>query len=552
MYRIALGLVTLAAAPAFADDIHPPAPIQSVIVYPAGAGVVRSIPAALPAGESVLVISDLPAEVETNSIKVDGHADGSISIGSVATRLVSAGSSEDPARRAAEDSIQALEDKLAGIDDRIAALDGRRTFIERMIQATPDGFAKMLAENAGGIERWTAASATLGADLDAVSAARRGLEIDKRAIDADLQAARKKLEELPPPRDRIEVRIEVSADAPATATFTVAYHVPSARWEPAYDAQLSTGDRGEAAGLSIVRRAEVTQATGEDWSGVALTLSTARPAGGTAAPYLYETLASLGQEYDSESSGLMGDTMAAAPAPAPAARAIEKSEDARVNRPAEVIEAAADFGDFRAEYNVPGKVSVATGVGARAFRIATESTPVDLEVRAVPVLTSAAYLTAKFQAPAGAPFLAGKVALFRDGSYVGQGDMPFVNAGSKVDLGFGVDDRVKVTRVALDRETAEHGILSSRKTDTRRFKTTVENLHRQPVAITILDRVPYAEDEKIKIVRLDDTTAPTKENVDDRRGVLAWTYTYQPGEKREIRNGYEVSWPAGEVVQVAD
>ena len=70
------------------------------------------------------------------------------------------------------------------------------------------------------------------------------------------------------------------------------------------------------------------------------------------------------------------------------------------------------------------------------------------------------------------------------------------NAGKEIDLGFGVDDRVQVVRIALDRETGEHGILTSRKTDTRRYKITVENLHTRPMDITVLDRVPYAEDEK--------------------------------------------------------
>ena len=63
--------------------------------------------------------------------------------------------------------------------------------------------------------------------------------------------------------------------------------------------------------------------------------------------------------------------------------------------------------------------------------------------------------------------------------------------------------------------------------------------------------MPYAEDETIEVKRLDDVTPPTAENVDDRKGVLAWTYTYQPGESRDIRNAYQVSWPANESVVMA-
>ena len=153
-------------------------------------------------------------------------------------------------------------------------------------------------------------------------------------------------------------------------------------------------------------------------------------------------------------------------------------------------------------------------------------------------------MPAAFVPPEGAPFLPGTVSLFRDGTFVGTGELPFGRAGRELNLGFGIDDRVRVTRVALERETGEHGILSSRKTDKQRFKITVDNLHGQPMEIVVYDRIPYAEDENVVVTRLNDTTEPTTTDVDDRRGVFAWAYTYEPGETREILNGYEVSWPA--------
>src|SRR5262249_36845893 len=156
-------------------------------------------------------------------------------------------------------------------------------------------------------------------------------------------------------------------------------------------------------------------------------------------------------------------------------------------------------------------------------RIASEDLDATLEVRAVPALSPFAYLHARFTTPAGAPLLAGHMSLFRDGSYVGLGEVAFTNAGARLDLGFGSDDRIKVTRTALARETGETGILSTRKTDQRRFRITVENLHAQAIGVTVLDRIPYAEDDRITIERLAETTPPTAENVDDRRGVVAWT-----------------------------
>src|SRR5690606_29286651 len=60
------------------------------------------------------------------------------------------------------------------------------------------------------------------------------------------------------------------------------YFVPGARWAPSYTVRL---DRTMRKG-SLELRAMVGQATGEDWQGVALTLSTALPQQWTELPKL--------------------------------------------------------------------------------------------------------------------------------------------------------------------------------------------------------------------------------------------------------------------------
>jgi uncharacterized protein (TIGR02231 family) len=554
MNRIAicLGVVALTVFPAVADEVRPQSSIQSVTVYPQGASVTRRVPATLPAGASAVLIDDLPANIEADSLKVEGSADATIEIGSVETRPAPADAVKDPKRQAFLDEIQALTDRLGGINDRLAALDGRRTFVEHLIEATPSGFGKALGQSGDGIERWSAAAETIGNELAAIADAAGALRLEGRSVQTRIDEANKALAALPAPRDHVIARVELQATAAANGVLLISYRVPDAAWAPAYDAMLKTDESGGKPAITVIRRAEVTQATGEDWANVALTLSTARPSRGTAAPELAPLLVAFATEQPVSESAPRAAGKVEGRAPVPPAMLDAAAGGASADRPVAIAQAVADFGDFRAEYKVPGLVSVESGVGARGLRVATDEGMAELEVRAVPSLSDAAYLQARFVALSGAPFLAGKVSLFRDGAYVGSGALAFTNAGKPLELGFGVDDLVHVTRTALDRATAEHGILSSRRTDTRRFRITVENLHRQKMAITVYDRTPYAEDEKITVVRLPDATAPTAENVDDRRGVLAWRYDYAPGESRDIQNAYEVSWPASESVVLDD
>jgi uncharacterized protein (TIGR02231 family) len=113
-----------------------------------------------------------------------------------------------------------------------------------------------------------------------------------------------------------------------------------------------------------------------------------------------------------------------------------------------------------------------------------------------------------------------------------------------VNLGFGADDRVKVARVPLRRRENEPSWLGQTKTDLREFKTTVRNLHAQPIRISVIDRLPFSENAAIQVEELRETTPPIERQPEDKRGIMTWTWDYEPGQQKEIRLAYRVKWPA--------
>ena len=60
-------------------------------------------------------------------------------------------------------------------------------------------------------------------------------------------------------------------------------------------------------------------------------------------------------------------------------------------------------------------------------------------------------------------------------------------------------------------------------------------------------RVPVSQNTDIK-VELTGKIAPTKRDVDDKRGLLAWEMKLEPDEERAIEFGYRATWPAAKVV----
>jgi uncharacterized protein (TIGR02231 family) len=170
-----------------------------------------------------------------------------------------------------------------------------------------------------------------------------------------------------------------------------------------------------------------------------------------------------------------------------------------------------------------------------------------LSCRSVPKLDTNAYLYAKIKIAKGTPLLPGRVYLFRDGTFVGIGDIPLLPPGEDHDLGFGVDDQVKVKHVVLEEKRGESGLISTSRVDSRNFRVNVKNLHERSIDVTILDRIPVSQNDEIKVEYTGRTT-PTTQNVDDKRGVIAFAAKLEPDEEKIFEYGYRISWPASKSI----
>ncbi len=131
---------------------------------------------------------------------------------------------------------------------------------------------------------WRAAFAAVADEVATTEAAVRDAKRKQRDIDREI--ARLEQDRNAKPPAKLEVSIDLASAAATKATLRVTYSVHNARWAPLYDARLDTGARDRKPALELVRRAEITQSTGEDWSNVRLDVSTVRTARGGDAPDL--------------------------------------------------------------------------------------------------------------------------------------------------------------------------------------------------------------------------------------------------------------------------
>jgi uncharacterized protein (TIGR02231 family) len=541
------------AGPSWAAEIEAASRVDTVTVYPDGASVTRIAIVELPTGASTIVLKGLPATIDPASLRVAGKATGALSIGAVETRAAP-GNPRPVIDAALEAKIKGLREKRDIAAARMEAAERTRTMIRRYSEASPEKLSP--DGKAMDATNWPAAWAAINEQLTKVNEDIRVLTAQLRDVDGEIAALERARPQPPRPGAPVlDVTIALEAGAASKAELAITYRVAGASWRPLYDARLDTGGKGKKASLELVRRASITQRTGEAWTDVTLIVSTVRVARGTGAPDLLTSRVLL-RPPPQPMGGAGRDRMAPssdAPRSAPPAPISEpKPADKAETETAREQQAQVQGGAFQASFGVPGRVSIPEDGAAKTFRISSATIEPQLLIRTVPVLNPTAYLQASFINNEEAPLLPGPVNIHRDGTFVGQSALPLVAQGDKVELSFGADDQVKVTRVPVARRQAEPGFLGSSRTDTVEFKTLVKNLHDFPIKITVVDRVPITEVNTITVEMLDTTTKPTEPTVDDKRGVMSWTYDYAAGEQKEIRLGYRVKWPSDREVMYGD
>ena len=326
------------------------------------------------------------------------------------------------------------------------------------------------------------------------------------------------------------VSVSVTLDAPREAELRLTYQVNGPGWVPTYRASLDT--RSNA--LRLERQAQVAQATGEDWLGVAMRLSTGQPRRGTAGPQpspwrigIAEPLQELARK---------SFAMAApAPAAAPAMRstlgggASEESFDVSVFNNA-----------FATEFLVPQRLDVSSGGQRVTLLLGAQDATATLLTRTTPHADASAWLVAELPQPEGV-WPAGALQLYRDGAYVGSDTLRTGGKGPLA-LPFGRDELVVVRVEPQQDMRGSTGFVGSRAERTVQRAYTVENRHRTSIALQVFEAAPVSIDEKVSVENKFD---PKPESMAwaEQPGVVLWSTRLDAGKTARFTAAYAIGYP---------
>ncbi len=537
-------VVALAAAGlpvhAGAADIAAQSRLVAATVYPNRATLTREAVVDVPAGASILVFRGLPADLLPDSLRAEGRGEAKVRFSALTHKLEAQTDLIAPREKELVARIEQLQDQRNGIEAERQGLAAQRKFIESIGHQAVTRVNEEITELRLNPGEWNQAAEVIGRSMHDMLKADLAHQITLRDLDRTLKALQTELSQLHTGlRNTHVVHLPLEADGPTRLSVRLHYQVPGVSWRPVYDARLDTKS-GE---LSLVQYGSVRQKTGEDWEDVQLVLSTAQPHRGAGLPDLRPLWVDL---YDPAAPKpmVMGEMARMAAPQAALDKAETIGEGAAPGEEAEFSGAEIRTGGLVTEYVIPGRVDVKADGTESKLMCGAFVTDNRMQIQIKPQLSHEAFVVSRAVLKGDAPLLPGPASLFRDGAFVGRLQLPMLRPGQAQDIGFGIDDRIAVTRSVLKDMRSDPTLLSRENQLERHTATVILNQGTRAVDVVVLETVPAPRHDRIEVEILKDLTTPGYEqDVDDVKGLLRWTMPLAEGKEARVTLGWRIRWP---------
>ncbi|WP_328908776.1 mucoidy inhibitor MuiA family protein [Streptomyces sp. NBC_00234] len=502
-------------------------PVTAVTCLEDRAHIERAVVLDLEAGVQRLRLGPVSALAVDRTLHAELTADHLASVLDV--RIVRSWTPRGPMASPEDDSalrhrVHALEEEQVALEQRRDRLRARLGLLGRLAA----DLLREIGEGAGSGEpdrpRWARELDRVDDERDEHGEQLRAVEAQLDALAVELGKAQEAmhLSEEEPAELVGHVELTVEAAVAGPVGLRLSHLTPCALWRPAYRAVLD----GES--LTLETEAMVWQRTGEDWSDVRLTLSTARSSLATEPPRLGEDRLTLEDRSPAERRTVDVELREEAistlgPAPVLGLPGVDDGGEARV-------------------LNSPAPVSVPGDGRAHRVPLSAFTTAAPSEYACSPELSPLVTQVVRFDNVSGHALLAGPVDLVRDSGFIGRGTLDFTAPGAPVELAFGGCDDSGVVRHAEESRTFAG--ITQRTVVTRtvrlhlsRFSAPGEHDAR---VVVVRERIPVSEVSAVEIRLHEDACSPAPDAV-DADGIARWNVTLPPGSRRTVTLVYALS-----------
>jgi len=572
--------VLLAASTCPAQDEAAKSSIESVTLYRGQALVTRAVvlPAADvakargAAGELEVIVSDLPANVIAASLHADGGQGATIRSVRYRTRAVAV----EPKKEVAE-----LDEKIKDISRLVATNLQMQELLKKKSQYVGklENFTSAVAKDNAANRQIDIKTVTQLSDQIFKYHSDQAQELITLKFTHDdlaeqLALLKRKRSELTLAKNRTirEAIVRLSLGDRPPASIKLSYLVSASGWSPAYNIRL--GDDGRT--VTIEYLAEAWQQSGEDWSKVAMTLSTATPHMNAKSPLLSPYWISLAgggkgklssvQTFNIARSANTVSQLGVLTAWSASGsrdqmqklgwelnRLAAEAQGMELNVKRDVLRAGAgglgaSSAGLAVSYPLEGKMTLTSRPDKQLVQIKKSQLVVRSYHVAIPLLSTYVFRMARGINTSNLPLLAGQYSAFIGGEFVGRANLPLVARGQPINIGFGVDTQLRCRRELIDKSDR---ISWGSRIQSFNYRLRVESFKNRPVSVRLLDRIPAAKSDDIRITlgrRPSDKLSADAIYVRDLppRGILRWDVELPAGasgaKARDVTYSFEMKF----------
>lgn len=509
--------------------------LQSVTVFGDRALVARR---AQPATGGAWVVRGLPAGLDPSSLRA--RATGA-DVLSLEARVRALPRVPNERLQALRDELRALRREEAALVDRRSLEDDVKSHLQRRLELEGRTQAASLERGEVDAERWGLELDWIATELAATRANLRTLEGELEDLRARIAIRQHELDsdsggDTIPVHD---VHLDLAARGEGPLALELEYLVARAGWRPQYDLRAAP----DARSVELTFRAEVWQETGEDWTDVDLSLSTARPNLGAAGPEPEAVWLRLAEPRKARKY---------------AGRAVLAQSEGEVDSsgfdvPSFSVFAGVESQGLSLRYRLPRRETVQSRRGGSTVLVGRERLEAFPEYHAVPSQDENVWLRGVARNTSDWTLLPGQATVFFGADYVGTANVGPVQPGAELTLHLGPDPALGVERRQTEDLTKGPGFFGSRKVQSETWIVRVRNdgaLVAGPggsARVFVHEALPRTTDKALEIELASSAPRPS----DDARwqrdleelGVRTWVLDVPRGGEAQLEYRLKLSYP---------
>ena len=356
-----------------------------------------------------------------------------------------------------------------------------------------------------------------------------------------------------------EIIILLQSDTKVTVNIDLKYVVSDAGWAPYYE--LKAEDIAKP--ITLVYRARAFNNTGINWADVKLKLSTSDPTRNASKPSITPWFLNFNADVYGNKNGYLSNNNSVYQQSQISGGNLENQFGAKQQLNEVELKSWNDYktkggredvtkvvyeevqvSELSAEFEIKKPYTIPSDAKPYIVEVTTYSLEATFKHFSIPKVEKDAFLLARITGWEDLDLIEGPANVYFGGTFVGQSYVNPRSVNDTLDLSFGRDSKVIVTRTKI-KDFNNEKVMGNNRKMTYSYEMVIKNNRKSAINIDLEDQMPISQNSEIVVEAVE--LSKGIKNMDD--GKISWKFLIPPGESQKIIYTYTIKYPKNRNVE---